>query len=308
MTDTTSHGIARISGIERFCTHDGPGIRTTVFFKGCPLNCRWCHNPENIAPAPVLSFHAHLCHACGVCVDVCPRQAHSLADGRHSLDRSKCQLCFACSEACRHGALGKIGRSMQIDEMEEILLSDRIFYETSEGGVTLSGGEPMLQHRFLGELLPRLQESGIHICIQTCGFGPRDVFLELAPMIDLFLWDVKHTDPEQHSRLTGRSNDMILDNLRAVDGLGSRVWLRCILVKGVNMDDDHLEQLGKLAMELRNCERIDLIPYHAYGRAKAESLGIQQQRFEAPSPDRMDWAQWRLARIMAEQQARGDAK
>jgi pyruvate formate lyase activating enzyme len=188
---------------------------------------------------------------------------------------------------------------MHVDDVHEMLLKDRVFYETSEGGVTLSGGEPMFQHRFLRELLPRLQDGSIHTCVETCGFGPMDVFLELAPMIDLFLWDVKHTDPEQHLRLTGRSNERILDNLRAIDALGSHVWLRCVLMKDVNMNADHLEELEKLVKGLRNCERIDLLPYHAYGLAKAESLGIRQQRYEVPSVDEMEWARRYLAQALA---------
>jgi len=189
---------------------------------------------------------------------------------------------------------------MHVDDMHEVLLRDRVFYETSEGGVTLSGGEPMSQHRFLRELLPHLREGGIHTCVETCGFGPKDAFLELAPMIDLFLWDVKHTDPEQHSKLTGHSNDTILDNLRAIDALDGRIWLRCVLIKDVNMNAGHLEGLGRLVKGLRNCERIDLLPYHAYGLAKAESLDIRQRRYEVPSSEDMEWARRYLAQVLGE--------
>jgi len=290
MTDMANRNIAHITAIERYCTHDGPGIRTTVFFKGCPLNCEWCHNPENISPSPDLLFYDHLCRMCGACADVCPNNAHLLADGHHNIDRSKCQRCFGCSSVCRHGALQKIGQDMNVDEMHTILLKDQVFYESSEGGVAFSGGEPLLQHHFLGELLPRLRRSGIHSCIQTCGCAPRDVFLQLAPLTDLFLWDVKHTDSEQHNRFTGRGVDTIFDNLRAVDALGCRIRLRCILIKGVNLNEEHFVKLRAMAGELRNCERIDLIPYHAHGGAKATAMGNRQERFEAPSPREMEWA------------------
>ena len=259
-----------VTEIQRFCMHDGPGVRTTVFLKGCPLRCVWCHNPETQACKSQLLFYPTRCIGCGGCGPRCPQNAH-LFDKTHRLDREKCRECFSCTQACPTAALDVCGRTMSIEEILNILEKDRAFYG-SEGGVTLSGGEPLAQKAALS-LLRACKERGISTAVETCGQIDETSLREAIPCVDLFLWDIKDTDPERHKHYTGVSNERILTNLKIANESGAKIRLRCILVNGVNTDVNHYQAVADLAKTIKNPDGVEWIPYHAYGGTKATFLG-----------------------------------
>ena len=263
----------KITDIQRFCMHDGPGIRTTVFLKGCPLRCAWCHNPETQKGGAELLFYSNKCIACGGCSAVCPTGAHELGE-RHVIDRTKCDSCAECVSACPTGALELCGADASIEEILSVVERDRSFYG-ERGGVTLSGGEPLAQGQAAVELLRAAKERGLGTALETCGFADPDVLRSAAPFVDLFLWDVKDTDAERHKKYTGVSNRQILENLALVDSIGKRVRLRCILVNGVNTDEEHYRGIARLALSLSCCEGVEFIPYHAYAGTKSVFIGAE---------------------------------
>jgi pyruvate formate lyase activating enzyme len=267
-----------VSDIQRFCTHDGPGIRTTVFLKGCPLDCFWCHNPESKSFAPGLLYTAHLCIACGYCVECCPEHAHSIFNDEHHFDRTRCRECLACAGECYTGALEQVGREMTAAQVVAVAEKDRAFYEESGGGLTLSGGEPAAQPEFALEICHLAKAAGISVCIETCGFGPAERFFSLAPHVDLFLWDLKDTDEARHLASTGAVLAPILENLRRVDRAGGTTVLRCVLIPDVNLNQQHLDGVAAVFRSLANCGGIELLAYHPLGASKLERLGIECTR------------------------------
>ena len=268
-----------VSEIQRFCMHDGPGIRTTVFLKGCPLDCHWCHNPEAKHPDPQLLFYEKKCIGCGACTD-CPQQVHQISDG-HRLLRSSCVSCGECAAVCPTKALELCGIRYTVDELVNVLDRDRAFFGET-GGVTLSGGEPLLQGDAVVSLHAACKERGLSTAVETCGHVPTDLLRAAVPYVDLFLWDVKDTDPVRHKQYTGVDNTLILHNLSVADDMGAKTRLRCILINGVNTQKEHYRRLGELAGRLHHCEGVELIPYHAYGGTKATFLGH-------PDNGRADW-------------------
>lgn len=270
-----------MSDIQRFCTHDGPGIRTTVFLKGCPLDCFWCHNPESKSLANELFYTPSLCIACGYCIANCPEHAHALTDSAHVFDRSLCRACMTCAEGCNSRALESVAREMSVEQVLAEVEKDRAFYEESGGGLTLSGGEPTAQMEFTLELTSRAKAIGISTCIETCGFGPTERFLSLVPLVDLFLWDIKDTDDQRHLANTGTPLAPILDNLRQVDRAGGPSILRCLLLAGVNLNETHLDRIAAIYRQLSHCAGIELLAYHPLGGSKLERLGYPPR----PSPD-----------------------
>ncbi len=266
----TDNNFLTVSEIQRFCMHDGPGIRTTVFLKGCPLRCAWCHNPETQMAESELLFYDSKCIFCGACV-TCPSSVHAVGD-THTIDRDKCMACGACVEECPTGAIEICGTKYSIDAILSILLRDSAFY-TENGGVTLSGGEPLIHKEAAVGLLKACKEAGLSTAVETCGYVDAETVKAAIPYTDLFLWDVKDTDPERHKKHTGVSNERILKNLILADSLGAKTRLRCILVNGVNTDKKHYEELARLVNSLSLCEGIELISYHAYGGTKAVFIG-----------------------------------
>ena len=252
--------------------HDGPGIRTTVFFKGCPLRCAWCHNPETQQKAPQLQYISKQCIFCGACVGVCPNGVHEIANGEHHLRRASCTACGACASVCPARALEICGRDMTVAEILQEIEKDRAFYG-KEGGVTLSGGEPFSQGEGLIDLLRACKERGLTTAVETCGFADPHLLEASVPFVDLFLYDIKDTDDARHKQYTGVSNQPILENLRLLDKQGASIRLRCILVNGVNTEDTHYRQVGEIAQGLCTPRGVDILPYHAYGGAKAVLLG-----------------------------------
>ena len=220
--------------VKRFAVHDGPGIRTTLFLKGCPLKCIWCHNPEGISRVPELAYYAHKCIHCGECVTVCPRNAHQLREGKHVFLPENCIACGACEPRCLGEALRLFGKKISVGEAVETVLEDRLFYVESGGGVTLSGGEPLLQSAFCRDFLSEMKKEGIHTAVDTCGFVNWDAFQCVLPVTDMFLFDVKHTDSAAHRKLTGQGNELILENLRKLSEMKARIEVRMPLVPGCN--------------------------------------------------------------------------
>jgi glycyl-radical enzyme activating protein len=261
--------------VQRFALHDGPGIRTTVFLKGCPLRCPWCHNPESWSPRPELSFRADRCDDCLECVIACPFGTHRAVDGRHVLDRGPCRLSGECVPACPEGALTLVGRDMSVAEVLDEVTRDRAYYERTGGGITLSGGEPMQQPVFAGALLRAARREGIHTCLDTSGaVGPAELDA-VAPDVGVFLFDYKATDPDEHRRLTGASNVRILANLDRLYRGGARIVVRCPLVPGVNDSPGHLRGIAALDERYPELEAIEIMPFHALGRDKAARVGLE---------------------------------
>jgi glycyl-radical enzyme activating protein len=287
----TSPGVSGlVLSIQKFCISDGPGIRTAVFLKGCPLTCAWCHNWEGISPEPELSFSSRLCTLCGQCVAICGRGAHSISDSSHQIDRLRCMICGKCARECPSNALEIIGKWVTVDDVLADVLADRPFYESSGGGMTVSGGEPTAQIEFVHELLRAAKEEGIHCCLETCGATSFENLERLIPFVDLFLYDYKETDPLRHVHYTGVSNDIILDNLSRLYARGARIRLRCPIIPGCNDRVDHLKGIASLARSMPNLDGIDLLPHHPLGGDKRERLGKPAGEFGQSAIDGADTA------------------
>jgi pyruvate formate lyase activating enzyme len=260
--------------IQRCSLHDGPGIRTTIFLKGCQLACQWCHNPESIAFQPQLSYNPAQCVNCLACVRACDFDAHLIDEqGHHLMDFARCTACGNCVDVCQGNALRMIGSEMTVEAVMKEVLRDRAFYERSGGGITLSGGEPMMQLAFSKALLAASKDAGIHTCLETNGAVPQAWYEEIMPLVDLFLFDYKATDPALHKQLTGSSNEQILENLAFLYEQDKAILLRCPLIPGVNDDTIHLDAIAQLHKEYQRLAGIELMPYHNLGVAKSGHIG-----------------------------------
>ena len=273
-----------VTDLKRFAVHDGDGIRTTVFLKGCPLACVWCHNPEGIKKEPQLAFFSEKCTGCGRCAAVCPRGAHGFDGGVHTLDRDACIACGKCTEECYAGALYLYGRTMTAGDVIDAVMEDGIFYSDG-GGMTLSGGEPTVQPEFARALLILAKEHGVNTALDTCGLARREIYEDLLPHVDTFLYDVKHITEQGHVRCTGVSNRLILENLRFLSDAGARIEIRMPLVPGYNDDAETLGGIGRFLTNIR-VTKMRLLPYHNYARSKYEAIGRENTLPDVPLPDR----------------------
>jgi pyruvate formate lyase activating enzyme len=271
----------RIVGIKRFEIHDGDGIRTTLFLKGCPLKCVWCHNPESISFQPQVAYNEARCIGCGACAALCA--AHSLSGGKHFYDRNKCSGCGRCEEACLGEALTFYGKEITVQDALTLLTEDRMFYEGSGGGVTLSGGEPLLQADFCRELLNQLKATGIHTAVDTCGFVTRAQIDKVIDFTDLFLYDIKFMDAKKHIQYTGQSNEVILNNLTYIAGRGKPVEIRIPLITAIN--DDQIEPIGRFLAALGFTGKIKVLPYHDFASAKYKALEMENTLPAVRTPD-----------------------
>ena len=263
----------RIFEIKRFAVHDGPGIRTTVFFKGCPLKCIWCHNPEGIAFGKEMASYNHKCIGCGVCVSTCINDAHKLTGKGHFLDRTKCSFCGDCVKSCRGDVLKIYGRETAVSDILPELLSDKDFYDTSGGGVTLSGGECLMQADFCRELLAELKKEGIHTAVDTSGYVKREEIDKVIPYTDMFLYDIKAIDEDVHIKCTGKSNKIILENLEYVDSLGKNIEIRYPYVP--NFNSGEAEKIAEFVSKLKSVTGVKVLPYHNYAASKYDALGME---------------------------------
>jgi pyruvate formate lyase activating enzyme len=273
VTDRTtllSSGI--IFDIRRFSIHDGPGIRTTVFFKGCPLNCWWCHNPESQALGRERIYREERCVRCGACVKACGQGAISFDGDVVLTDAGKCTLCGACVDVCYSEAREILGREMTVAELLAEIERDVAFYDESGGGLTVSGGEPLMQPDFLLALLRACREHEIHTVLDTCGFATWDTVDRIRSYVDLFLYDIKLMDDALHHKFTGVSNELILSNLLSLSEAGHNIVLRLPVIPGMNDDDGNLHTIGDFAAALAGVDRVDILPYHHTAVAKYERL------------------------------------
>lgn len=263
---------ANIVEIKRFAVHDGDGIRTTVFFKGCPLKCVWCHNPESMDFKPQLAYYENKCANCGDCMFVCGNEVHSVKNGSHKINRDRCIGCGKCEKMCLNDALKLHGKEMSVEELLPLLIEDKDFYDSSGGGVTLSGGECLMQADFCRELLKKLKENGVHTAVDTCGFVSKDALDKVMPYTDIFLYDIKAYDEDVHIKCTGQSNKIILENLKYLDECGKKTEVRIPYVPGYN--DDQIEKIAQFLSELKNVTKVRVLSYHNYAVSKYTSLGM----------------------------------
>lgn len=268
--DNNSAGM--VFNIQRYSIHDGPGIRTVVFLKGCPLRCLWCSNPESQAPGAESMFFDDKCTGCGACVGVCEHGARVVENGVATRFRGRCCSCGACAEACPNGAIRMAGSCMTLADVMKTVEKDRPFYDESDGGVTLSGGEPARQAAFAASILRRCHDRLIHTAIETTGLAAWTDMKQVVEHADLVLYDLKHMDSQKHRQFTGAPNDQVLSNARAIAEMGKSMIFRVPLIPGYNDDFDNLASVCDFAHRL-GVREVDVLPYHDYGRAKYGRLG-----------------------------------
>lgn len=271
--------------IKKYAIHDGPGIRTTVFFKGCPLQCLWCHNPESWSKYPEPGFRSGRCMRCGRCVDACEAQAISFSENGPVTDMSECRLCGECVGACLNSAREIIGSEMTVGDILKELEKDIIFYDQSGGGVTFSGGEPLMQPEFLLALLKNCQARGMHTAVDTTCYAESEIVKEVAEQTDLFLCDLKHMDRAVHKDFTGVDNDLILYNIRCLSDVGKRIVIRIPIVPGFNDDRANIERTAEFVGSLGNVSEIGILPYNSGGNEKCTRLASKLNLMKTEVPD-----------------------
>ena len=261
-----------VFNIDRMTVHNGPGLRTVVYLKGCPLRCLWCSTPESQKPHPEIAIYPDRCNHCGECVPVCPLHAIKLTKETISINRAQCDNCGKCAEVCYPEALKLLGQAMTVEKLLEEVKKDKVFYKHSGGGVTISGGEPLLVPEFLKRFLKACREEGINTGIDTCGHVPWENIEQVLPYTNFFLWDIKHMDPEKHREFTGVTNELILSNARAISKAGIPLYIRIPVIPGYTDSDHNIKAICKFALELHSVVRVDLLFVHHLGKARYDSL------------------------------------
>jgi len=290
-----------IFDVKKYAVHDGPGIRLTVFFKGCPLHCRWCHNPEGIQPHPELTFQTSRClENCTDCITVCPHQALTRTPSAISIERTRCRLSGKCVEACPTEALRIIGRRVNVKEVMDIIEKDRIFFDNSGGGVTFSGGEPLLQFEFLQALLLECRNQGLHTIVDTCGYAPFEQIAKILDKVDIFYYDLKIIDENKHLALTGVSNRIILENLQKLSAAKKKIQIRIPVIPGINDDQENIAKTAEFLKPIPGITGISLLPYHRIGRGKYQNLDLPADEPEIQTP-----AEATIERISTQLQKQG---
>jgi pyruvate formate lyase activating enzyme len=287
----------QIFNIQKFSIHDGPGIRTTVFFKGCPLKCIWCHNPESINAAQEIMWDADKCSLCGNCISHCSAGAIAIEAKRIKTDLSSCTGCETCTEYCLANARAVVGKQYNDDTLFELLTADRIFYEHSGGGVTFSGGEPLIHADYLVEIMQRLKASNIHIALDTSGYVPFEQFEKVLPYTDLILYDIKFGDSKLHHRYTGVYNDIIKENLSRLAEHPVTIWGRIPLIKSLNTGDEELEKI-LFILNRSSIRDVFLLPYHHISGHKYRKLNMPYlgEALEAPDQALLESIQHKFTR------------
>jgi pyruvate formate lyase activating enzyme len=276
-----------VTNIQGYSIHDGPGIRTVVFFKGCSLECQWCSNPECISPRPEVGFIKALCTKCGKCAEICPDGALVYQSGKFPrIDREQCSGCGACSAVCDYKAIVLYGSSMNAEEIFNAVSRDKIFYDASRGGVTVSGGEALLQPQIVCELFEKCRHASIHTCIETSGYAAGSAWRQVLPYTDYVLYDLKHMNSEKHRQYTGKSNSLILTNAKMVAESSVEILFRMPIIPGINDDLQNIKETADFLHGLgNNVQRIELMPYHRLGKGKYESLDRRFPLSNVPSPE-----------------------
>ena len=272
-----------VFNVMRYCVHDGPGIRTTVFLKGCPLRCSWCHNPEGQSPEIQFSFREDRCIRCGTCFDACPNDAVEKLGDRYLPLRERCESCGTCVPTCYAEAREQVGTAMTVEDVVSEILKDRSFYEQSGGGVTFSGGEPLLHPTFLQHLLQRCHANQIHTAVETTGFCSEETLRSVMPDIDLFLYDLKIMDSDAHRRFTGVGNERILSNLMVLSRSGKNIIVRIPIIPGINDHPANIQGIIDFLHEHTTVSVVHLLPYHNLGHDKALRLGMDTEELGIPS-------------------------
>lgn len=279
-----------VFNIQKYSIHDGEGIRTTVFFKGCPMTCKWCHNPESQSYRPSILQNIEKCTSCKKCMELCPEGAITYEAGKIKTAEDKCTLCEKCADACLNNAREIVGKKYTLDEIMKEIGKDKLFYEQSGGGITLSGGEIMTQDMdYIMSILKKCHRLGYRVNIDTCGHAKFENFEKLLPYVDTFLYDIKHMDNDIHRTLTGVDNEFVLGNLRKLSEKGAKINIRMPLVEGINSSDEHIDKVIDFLKDLKIL-KVNLLPYHNTGKSKYERLDMvyEGDDYSAPSSERME--------------------